>query len=83
MYEYMIMQYIKTMTTDDIQNYAKQKGITISDHDAKILLETAKNHWSVFYKGDPTSIIEELRKKLEPATFDACLLLYTDMKKKI
>lgn len=83
MYEYIIMQYVKTMTTADIQNYGKQKGIQVSDADAKTLLDMAKKNWSVFYKGDPTKLIEELKEKLEPTTFDACLKLYLEMKKKI
>lgn len=83
MYEYMIGQYIKTMTTKDIIQFGKEKGITISPKDAELLLKVAKKDWLTFYKGNPTKIIEELKEKIDPTTFAFGIKLYEEMKKKI
>lgn len=81
MYEYIIKQYIKNLSEKDIQDYAQKQGINVSFHDAKILKETAKKDWYTFYKGDPTTILETLKAKIDPITYEAGLLLYENWKK--
>lgn len=83
MYEYIIAQYIKALTTEDIKNYAKNQGIQVSDKDALILLKTAKEHWPIFYKGDPTVILAKLKEEIDPKTYTFGLNLYQEMKKKL
>ncbi|MEG2283825.1 MAG: hypothetical protein RSB99_04275 [Bacilli bacterium] len=83
MYETIIGNYIKTMSTSDIQNYALEKGIQISDKDASTLLTVAKKHWLTFYKGDPSIILQDLKNKIDPTVYKAGIALYKEIKKKI
>ena len=83
MYELLIGNYIQNLKADDIKRYSQEKGISISDKDAKILLITAKKDWKVFYRGDPTNIIASLKNQLEPKTYAFGLALWDEYKKKI
>ncbi len=44
MKDYLIIEYIKKLSVEDIKNYAKIKNINISDSDAIILYTYIKNH---------------------------------------
>ncbi len=83
MYEYLIGQYIKNLTIEDIILFAKEKNVTVSKEDATLLLKTAKEHWITFYKGDPSKIIAELKKRLDPTTFELGIELWMEYKKKL
>ena len=67
--EYLIKEYIKKMTVDDIKNYAKKKNIEISNSDALILYSYAKNYYEDFLNGNDEYLIKELKSKLNPNTF--------------
>ena len=41
-----------------------------------------KNYWKEFYKGNPTELINELKEKLEPKTFNTLYKIYIDLKQK-
>lgn len=82
MYEIIIRDYIKKLTEEDIIKYGKRKNIDISNEDAKILFVYAKNYWKEFYKGNPTELINELKEKLEPKTFNTLYKIYIDLKQK-
>ena len=82
MYEFLINEYIKKMTINDIINYGLKENIKISDNDAYILLEYAKKHYKTFIHGDPTSLLKELKRKLEPNTYKEAYRLYIINKNK-
>ena len=74
----------KTIQTEDdfVDLYYLRKNIDISNEDAKILFVYAKNYWREFYKGNPTELINELKEKLEPKTFNTLYKIYIDLKQK-
>ena len=82
MYEIIIRDYIRKLTEEDIIMYGKRKNIDISSDDSKILFVYAKNYWKEFYKGNPTELINELKEKLEPKTFNTLYKIYIDLKQK-
>ena len=82
MYEIIIRDYINKLTEVDIIKFGKKKNIDIIEEDAKILYVYAKNYWKEFYKENPTELIEELREKLEPNTFNKLYEIYKNLKKK-
>ena len=82
LYEIIIRDYIKKLTEEDIIKYGKRKNIDISNDDSKILFVYAKNYWKEFYKGNPTELINELKEKLEPKTFNTLYKIYIDLKQK-
>lgn len=82
MYEIIIRDYINKLTEQDIIEYSKRKNIELNDDEVKILYLYAKNYWREFYKGYPKDLIEELREKLRPQTFNTLYKMYVDLKNK-
>lgn len=82
MYEYLIGEYIKNMTVNDIIKYGLKENIKISENDAQTLLEYGKKYYKTFLSGDPTNLIKELKKKLEPNTYKEAYRLYIINKNK-
>ena len=78
--EYLIKEYIKKLTINDIKTFAKKKNINISDYDSLILLDYAKNHYNDFLNGNDTKLINELKNKLSPNIFKEAYKLYLEYK---
>ena len=79
MQEYLISEYIKKLSIDDIYNFANKKGINISNSDALILYTYAKKYYRELINGD-LNIIKELKDKLSPNTFKEAYKLYLEYK---
>jgi len=82
MYELIIKDYISKLTEEDIIKYGKRKNIDISNNDSKILYMYAKNYWKEFYKDNPTDIINEIKEKINPDTFNKLYKIYINLKNK-
>lgn len=83
MLEILIKEYISKLTEIDIKKYAKDYNINITDDECKVLYLYAKNYWKDFYKGEPKELINEIKEKLNPATFNRLYKIYKDAKSKI
>ena len=79
MRDYLISEYIKKLTIDDIKNYAKLKNIIITESDAITLYDYAKKYYQELINGNE-SIIKELKEKLSPNTFKVAYKLYLEYK---
>ena len=82
MYEYLIGEYIKKMSIDDIISYAKKNNIIIDYSDAVILHSYAKRHYKEFISGDPSNILKEIKSKINPDTYKQAYKLYIENKMK-
>ena len=82
MYDFLISEYIKKMNINDIINYGQKNNINISFNDANTLLEYAKKHYKTFIYDNPTFLLKELKKKLEPNTYKEAYRLYIINKNK-
>ncbi len=80
MYDYLIGEYIKGLTVDDILNYAKKKNYTINRNDAIILHSYAKKYYKTFLNGDPSDILKEIKSKIHPDTYKEAYKLYIEYK---
>ena len=78
---YLIKEYIKKITEEDIYNFALKEGITLLDKEKKIIYVYLKNYWQVFLNEEATFLFEELKEKLEPKTYNKILELYDKYKK--
>jgi len=82
MYEFIVREYVNRLTDQDIKNYALSHGFELTDEEITILYKTAKEHWRIFLKGDPTPILNKLQTELQPNVFEALVTLYYETKKK-
>ena len=80
MQNYLISEYIKKMSLNDIKNFAIKKNISINDTDAIILYTYAKNNYQDFLNGNDTKLIKELKEKLSPNCFKEAYKLYLEYK---
>ncbi len=80
MSEYLIKEYIKKLTVEDIIKFARKKHINISRPDAIILYTYAKNYYQDFLNGKDEIIIKELKEKISPDTFKEAYKLYLEYK---
>lgn len=78
---YLIKEYIKKITEEDIYNFALKEGINLLNNEVKTLYVYIKNYWQVFLNEDSTFLFEELKEKLEPKTYDKMIELYNKYKK--
>ncbi len=83
MYEFLIKEYVNKLTEEDIKKYAKGYNIDINDDEAKILYLYAKNYWREFYIGEPKDLLNELKEKLRPNTYEKLYEFYKNAKSKI
>lgn len=79
MKDYLIIEYIKKLSVEDIKNYAKIKNINISDSDAIILYTYIKNHYQELLNND-SKIIKEIKNQINPDTFKEVYKLYLEYK---
>ena len=77
---FLLKEYIKKITEEDIYDFALKEGIDLLDHETKIIYVYLKNYWEVFLKEDSTFLFEELKEKLEPKTYYKIVELYNKYK---
>ena len=78
---YLIKEYIKKITEEDIYNFALKEGITLLNDEVKVIYVYLKNYWEVFLNEDSTFLFEELKEKLKPETYNKLIELYNKYKK--
>ena len=82
MYEYLISEYVKNISTQDIINFGLTKNIEISLNDAKILLHYVVNNYKDLISDNNESIIKEIKRKIDPITFDKVYKIYLEYRNK-
>lgn len=78
--EYLINEYIKKLTIEDIKKYAKKKNINITDSDAVIIYTYTKKYYQDVLNGNDKLLIKELKERLSPNTFKEAYKLYLEYK---
>lgn len=78
---YLIKEYIKNVTEEDIMNFAEKEGIKLLNEEVKIIYMYIKNYWEVLLNHDSTFIFEELKEKLRKEPYDKIVELYDKYKK--
>ena len=81
--EFLIKEYIKKLTEEDIYNFAQKEGITLSSEELNTIYFYIKNYADIFIKEDATFLFEEIKEKLKPETYNKIIELYNKYKKYI
>ena len=77
---YLISEYIKKLTIDDIFTFANKNNININKNDANTLYFYAKNHYNDFLSGNDSKLIKEIKDKIDPSTFKEAYKIYLEYK---
>lgn len=78
---FLLKEYIKNITEEDIYNFAVKEGINLLDYETKVIYMYLKNYWNVFLNENATFLFEELKEKLKPNTYNKIIDLYNKYKK--
>ncbi|MBQ7140540.1 MAG: DUF2624 family protein [Bacilli bacterium] len=82
MYDYLINEYINKLSLKEIKDFAFKQGIELTQSELDLIYDTIKNHWRTFVHGNPRSILEDIRTKVRPITYNKIENLYVDAKKR-
>ena len=79
---YLIEQYINKLTKKDINNFALSKHIKLTSKELDCLYNHLKKDYKTFIYGNQRSILDEIKKEVEPSTYNQLELLYFQYKDK-
>lgn len=80
--KYFIYEYISRIKKDDVINYSKRLGITLSTNDLEIIFHYLKNEYERFFY-NPLVVLNEIKSQVEPNTYIVLMELYSKYKDKI
>ena len=80
---FLISEYVKRITKNDIKRFALKEGITLTEFEVNIINEYIKNHYKTFIFGNPKGYLDELKKQVEPLTYNKIETLYKEFRDKI
>jgi len=82
MYFNIIKKYINYLKKDDIVNFAKKEGIQLNSIELETIYNTIKTRWEEIYNNG-FNVINENKNKLNTATYNKLIELYSYYKNKI
>ena len=80
---YLINEYVKRMTKDDIIKFSTSQGINLDDQELDTIYNYIKKYYKTFIYGNPRPILDELKTKVKPMTYNKIENLYQQFKDKI
>jgi hypothetical protein len=83
MNDYLLQIYIERLSKNDINDFAITQGITLNNEELNIIYDYLKKYWRTFYYGNPKSLLEELRNKLNEEAYRKIEALYIQTKEKL
>ena len=82
MYDYLINEYVNKLSLKEIEAFAFKQGIELNDNELDVIYETIKNHWRTFVHGNPRPILEDIKTKVRPITYNKIECLYVEARNK-
>ena len=76
MYEYLIGEYVKKVSVNDIINFGIKNNIQVSIEDAKILQHYVVNNYKELISNNPNNVLKEIKRKIDPITYDKAYQLF-------
>lgn len=80
---YLISEYVKRLTKEDIVKFAYKKGIVLKDKELEVIFNTIKKDFKTIIYGNPRGILDDLKNKVELITMNKIETLYEEFRKKI
>lgn len=78
----LIENYIRTMSIEDIDLFAKTNGIILTNKELDIFLKTIKKDWHTILYGDYQSVFQNIKPDLTPSTYQKAEELFLFFKNK-
>lgn len=82
MVEKLINEYIDRMNKIDINSFAIKNGIILNDSELDFIYKTIKENWHTLVYGNPRGILDDVKTKVAPLTYQKIENLYVYFKNK-
>lgn len=80
---YLISEYVKRLTKEDIVKFAASQGTILEEQELNTIYTYIKERYKTFIYGNPRPILDELKQKVKPMTYNKIENLYGQFKDKI
>lgn len=80
---YLISEYVKRLTKEDIIKFSKSQGVILENRELDIIYEYIKKHYKTFIYGNPRPILDDIKTKVKPLTYNKIETLYKEFKDKV
>lgn len=80
---YLITEYVKRMTKEDINRFSLKQGIILDNEELDIVYNYIKDNYKTILYGNPKDILLEIKEKVKPLTYNKIENLYMKFKDKI
>ena len=80
---YLISEYINRLKKEDINKFALKQGIILYDKELDIIYDYVKKDYKTFIYGNPRAVLDEVKEKVRPLTYNKIENLYQQFKDKI
>ena len=80
---YFIGEYVNRLRRSDIVYYAEKQGIYLDKDGVDIIFDYIKNDYKTIIYGNPKDILEEIKFKVKPLTYNKIENLYIKFKDRI
>ncbi len=80
---FLLSQYISKLTKEDIEVFALKQGIVLTSDELDLINKIVKKDYKTFVYGNPKPILEDLKNKVQPLTYNKIENLYVQFKEKI
>ena len=82
MIENLIKEHVSKLTVNDIDKFAKENNIYLTNEELDNVYSIIKNNWYTLVYGDSNSIFENNRSKVNKTNYDKIKELFEFFKKK-
>lgn len=77
---FIINEYIKKITQEDIKKFAIKNKIELTEKEIDIIYQYIKTRYKEFINGNSLKILEEIKKEVSPNTYNKIISLYNQYK---
>lgn len=77
---FIINEYIKRITKEDIKKFAIKNKIELTEKEIDIIYQYIKTRYKEFINGNSLKILEEIKKEVSPNTYNKIISLYNQYK---
>lgn len=77
---YLISEYVKRLKKEDIANFALKQGVTLDKDELDLIYNHVKNDYKTFIYGNPRPILDDVKTKVKPLTYNKIETLYQQFK---
>ena len=80
---YLVEEYVKRLTKEDVIKFSESQGIILEETELNTIYDYIKKDYKTILYGNARSVLDELKQKVKPLTYQKIETLYIKFKDKI